>query len=779
MTKTAKPKNSLGPTTVSTIALLAGVAWGAGAAETSAQTATALDCLPGSTGPTSGDANPYAGGMCDLGTLTNDKLGYGEASGISADGTVIVGYADSKNDVLQYATHAFRWVGGNMQGLGTLLANNVGTSVARAVSADGSVVAGNSAATDDNEVVTTHAFRWADGTMLGLGTLRADNEGNSFARALSADGTTVVGYASFASGTDHAFRWADGAMQDLGTLGPDDDDESSAYAVSADGIVVVGDTDAVSDTGGRVSHAFRWAEGEMDSLGTLLKNNEGNSRATGLSADGAIIVGSADSVDDNAESTQHAFRWVDGAMLGLGTLRAANAGDSQADAISTDGAVIVGRASSVDDNGEFATHAFRWADGVMQGLGTLREDNEGYSYANAVSADGGVVVGHASATEASAQKATHAFRWVGDTMQDLGTLRVNNTGYSTSVGVSADGAVVVGMADADDGNMRAFIWRGGMQDYTNLMASFPILANETERDVAIQQGSLARLLDKTGFVGVAGRNYVAVNAAEFNMGSDAVTDNHSSQIANLTVGRGISPELTLGGSLLISGASNDASGIEGNAGTGVMVWGEYSQTGLARTGLQASLALGYAKKGNTITRGLGLSDVDAATGAADVKTLAARVSVGYGINLASGWLLTPHAAISSFTTSREAYAEDPTATAFSAAYDKLSVARTLGNVGLVAMQTLSKTSSFSLGAGADFDITVEDTILTGSSNIPGMETFAVANTLVRNDFRPYVTADYSIDIPSGGTVTASARLGKAAYGSEAEAGVGVSYGISF
>jgi probable HAF family extracellular repeat protein len=166
--------------------------------------------------------------------------------------------------------------------LGTLGGN---WSEASGVSADGSVVVGWAA----NAAGQSRAFRWtaAEG-MQDLGTLGGDW---SEARGVSADGSVVVSWADNAAGQGRAFCWtASGGMQDLGTL--PGYDWSYALDVSADGSVVVGR--AVNAAG--QSRAFRWtASGGMEDLNTtyasLLTNGSELVWARAISPDGRYIVG--------------------------------------------------------------------------------------------------------------------------------------------------------------------------------------------------------------------------------------------------------------------------------------------------------------------------------------------------------------------------------------------------------------------------------------------------------------------------------------------------------
>ena len=294
---------------------------------------------------------------------------YSEAKGVSADGTVAVGYADFGG----YSYEAFRWtLTDGMVGLGILPGGSF--SVAYATSADGSVVVGES----DSTSSTLQAFRWtqADG-MVGLGFFSGGDR--SAAYATSADGSVVVGESNQTGGDSEAFRWtqADG-MVHLGFLAGSN--YSVALGVSADGSVVVGNS-----AGSIPQQAFRWTQADgMVGLGFLPGGT--TSSATAISADGLVVVG----FGQTGASAPEAFRWTqaDG-MVGLGYLSGATA--SFALAVSADGAVVVGYSDS---------HAFFWtqADGIQSVADTLTGNGVNLGAwelndAQGVSADGTVIVG--------------------------------------------------------------------------------------------------------------------------------------------------------------------------------------------------------------------------------------------------------------------------------------------------------------------------------------------------------------------------------------------------
>jgi probable HAF family extracellular repeat protein len=362
-------------------------------------------------------------------------------------------------------------------------------------------------------------------------------------------------------------------------------------------------------------------------------------------------------------------------------------------------------------------------------------------------------------------------------MQDLGTLRADQTGNSLAYGVSADGKTVVGYADSDFGPRRAFIWRTQIQDFANLNASFPILANDAEIAMAQQQAVVGQVLTETCLAG-AGQACLRVGGWLANTRATEAQNigSRRSGIATLTYGRGLDGQFTLGGTVSISHSTLNANVFSVGTGVGVSLWGEYSEGGLARTGLQAGAALGWGRESATIVRGQGFSNVMVATGDAALQTVAARATIGYGFE-AADWLITPSATLAHFRTSRSAYTE--TGSDFNATNDNLAVNRTTAILEVLAERRVSEQAVLSLGLGVEHDISADRVVMTGTSGIPGLQTFAVASTLERRRTRGFLNLGYTHEFDGNRTLSASVRVGQAAFGTEPQVILGVQYGIRF
>jgi probable HAF family extracellular repeat protein len=327
-------------------------------------------------------------------------------------------------------------------------------SQARAVSADGATVVGTSGSANGYR----EAFRWTrPAGMQGLGHL----PGAAFvsdAYAVSSEGSVAVGYSASDSDGGEAFRWTQaGRMVGLGDLPPVGFDfPSQAFGVSADGSVVVG-TSNYSAGGGPIpvaGKAFRWIEPEeMVGLGDV-PGGSGISRAFGVSADGSVVVGKGNAAASfQAEDLGVACRWTESeGMVPLGFLPGGS-DLSAATAVCAEGSVVVGYSRSGT-----GSEAFRWTAATdMVGLGYLNllpHWNE--SHANGVSADGSVIVGSSAGT-AFLWTATAGMRSVQSVLsEDFG---VDLTGWTLqeAAGVSDDGNTLVGWGQNPAGDTEA--WR--------------------------------------------------------------------------------------------------------------------------------------------------------------------------------------------------------------------------------------------------------------------------------------------------------------------------------
>ena len=274
----------------------------------------------------------------DLGELPTGKI-ESEARAASGDGSVVVGYStvEDPNDPSMDVKEAFLWEEGVMTGLGFLEDPTVKfESVATAVSNDGLVVVGQSKITDPT------------------------NAGK---------------------GVEQAFIWESGIMTGLGFLADDGNDyESEALGISGDGLVVVGkakNTDP-NDAVKSVNEAFIWEGGVMTGLGFLQDDtNEVGSEATAASYDGSALVGTSkvDDPNDPSKSVEQAFIWRDGVMTGLGFLaEVAGPFESTATGISADGSVVVGESQTATGNEPFVWTA---ESNLMRSLRDVLEEDLG------------------------------------------------------------------------------------------------------------------------------------------------------------------------------------------------------------------------------------------------------------------------------------------------------------------------------------------------------------------------------------------------------------------
>src|SRR5205823_8710459 len=214
-----------------------------------------------------------------VGKISSDTL-WTSATAVSADGSVVVGESEST-----YGGQAFRWNAG--QGISSLI-GLADPNQALGISGDGSAVVGYGIVNRQ-----TGAFHWR-GPFDAISLGRFSGGDSSLASGASADGLVVVGAANHAprSSSYEAFRWtSENGLVGLGDL-PGGDVESHALAVSANGSVVAGFSKSANGI-----EAFRWTAGSGMAGMEDLSGSGFYSYARAISADGRVIVGNSTSAN--------------------------------------------------------------------------------------------------------------------------------------------------------------------------------------------------------------------------------------------------------------------------------------------------------------------------------------------------------------------------------------------------------------------------------------------------------------------------------------------------
>lgn len=248
------------------------------------------------------DGNLIAGGYVDIQALTETPYRWTQTDGIQLLGHVPGGngsgggyvYRASENGAVLTGTgdgFAFRWTAENgMENLGGYPGVSGGRSWSSGISADGSTIVGYALA-DPNSGNLRGVIWRSNAEPIGLGVLPGALSNYSQACAVSGDGTVVVGYCS--AGIQYrleAFKWtAATGMVDIG-FGMNSGIDTLPYAISADGDIVAGK----GDNGAII---YDPQQGFQDLYSVLLNSGASGldgwflSEAVAVSSDGQTILG--------------------------------------------------------------------------------------------------------------------------------------------------------------------------------------------------------------------------------------------------------------------------------------------------------------------------------------------------------------------------------------------------------------------------------------------------------------------------------------------------------
>jgi probable HAF family extracellular repeat protein len=586
-----------------------------------------------------------------------------DLTGLSADGSTVIGYYQLANlPNIPGSTQSVAWTSDS----GFVAVSSSGRSTfAEAVNANGSTVVGY---TDD--IIDQQAFYWTRSTGLNLLPGFADNASAlaylSYAFAVSADGSTVAGKA--ADGQYHAFVWKPG---DAHITNIDDlYISSSASALSADGSAAAGTGDT-----GFSTNVFRWtsATGMVD-IGNL--GIETSTDLAAMSRDGNVLVGSSVTVAGD----QHAYRYVasTATMSDLGTLGGTF---SRANGLTADGSIVVGDATDVSET----QYGFRWS----QATGMLSVE-----------------------------------QWLAASGVSLGSVTTHTADF-----VSNDGSIVVGQT-SDNSTYIARVTTdgsssGGGSGIINTSKYLPTVA--AANNVAVQNGVYAADTIMFGAQGEPMRNLLAQGQKSIWGTVDGRYDNSQAADGGLGLGEfgfgyGIADGVT--GRFSVGGTYTDQ---DLDAGGDVRERGFYlSPEVSADVGQNLYLTVGgyWARNRIDSHRGyLNAADRDYSDGDTDAQSWGGKVRVDW-LNAAtiSDTAITPYAAISYARTRVDEFAE--TNGSFPVSYDETSDHATIGRLGGDFVHPLN--DKLRILAKAEADYQFEDRSASTRGSIVGISDFDLA-----------------------------------------------------
>ena len=270
-----------------------------------------------------------------------DFIGNARVRSMSVDGTAVAGTYRNSDSIEEAA----RWTSlGGFEGLGSLpnALSCPSISSGYGITADGSTVCGLSW-----DGCNGRGFIWTEAD--GMQELEVVGDGRNRATAISADGSTIVGFGQGDFSRSAAAWNADGTA-----LLFDGSNGGELEGLTPDGNLLVGIY---------ASKATYWTECEgFVELGSL-DPNEG-ARARGVSADARTIVGSSGSLLSGGFT---AFVWtpergmesLQDRLVGLGVEVPAGVTLEIANAVTDDGSTVVGQAFFADaKKGVFENRAF-------------------------------------------------------------------------------------------------------------------------------------------------------------------------------------------------------------------------------------------------------------------------------------------------------------------------------------------------------------------------------------------------------------------------------------
>ncbi len=672
---------------------------------------------------------------------------------ISGNGLVFGGV--SKNHIITNYDTAFRYDGTN--DVYNITAGGTVFSLS-GISNDGSVISMNSS---DGTRRNGYVYKNDGNDEVVFDDIYTGNHYETWTAGVSNDGIVLYNVYDDSSTPPFVSRVftfnKDGNLREITTSL----NEAFGYAISKDSSTIVG-----GYMDGLLQKAFKYKESGITDLDSLADFTNG-SYAVATSANGSVTVGNS---YDSLNKT-HAFINIESntsTTTDLGTLPAFVNGNYEASGVSDNGAVVVGHVSDVElfSTGigyleviDAPAHAFKYDVGTAQmtDLGVLSGNN--YSEATAMSADGSIIVGRSGITGSTNND--RAFKYKDGQMASLGNLGIS----SRANDISADGSIIVGSYKTNEGNTRGFIYRssnpdaesnnggeGNMVDRENTYISAQINAAKINSMInlksAVLNNSLNQDCNKFGSnnfcLGISTR-YSAVNKNNFTQDYSGI----------LRVAYKINPLLRVGFSLDQQAADHNPAQISISNKTPMSsIFANISQN-KDGSGLNFKIAASYNKANINATREL-LYGSEAGSGSAGLNSKGILASISQSFKLKNKFQIIPSIGIRHTELNRNGYTENSDIS-FPVSYDKFKQKTTAAILALNLSMPVAKDTNLMIGGGMEHNLSAS--LDNYSGKIQSLPSFSYKSSNLRTN-RAFFNGEISYDFANNQRISSSLFYGK-------------------
>jgi hypothetical protein len=270
---------------------------------------------------------------------------------------------------------------------------------------------------------------------------------------------------------------------------------------------------------------------------------------------------------------------------------------------------------------------------------------------------------------------------------------------------------------------------------------------------------------------------VSVGARNMQIGSN-YTD--SGEIAGLfTAAYRVTPEFRIGGFIDQSLASQSPTGVDSKNTQPMLGAFAVYQENQNFSGLTIRGALAYQQGDLRITRPE-LSGTEAGTGRARTAAFAFGGEIAYGFPLDNTWVAQPYAGMRRSDSQRQGYTETTSdSVQYPITYNRFGQQVTSATAGLRLRGSITPEFSLTFGAGMEYDLNSKMDRYSGTSTIPGLETFSINASQQQNEVRAVGSAGMRYMIASNQALAFDASVRQLPYGNDPSVTTMLRYSIGF